>query len=109
MIDDDYPPMAGQSAAPQQSAAPGPGLQPREAFPDLAAAAAASGSDQEVPAQQRHRRCVCVCLCLCLCLCLCVSASVCVSVCSFSCVREFVCLLWSCLYSVRDHASLSTC
>lgn len=60
MIDDDFPPMAGQSAAPRQSAASGPGLQPREAFPDLAAAAAASGSDQEAPAQQRHRRCVCL-------------------------------------------------
>lgn len=58
MIDDDFPPMAGQSAAPRQAAASGPALQPREAFPDLAAAAAVSGSDQEAPAQQRHRRCV---------------------------------------------------
>ena len=61
MIDDDFPPMAGQAAAPRQSAAPGPGLQPREAFPDLAAAAAVSGSDQEAPSQQRHRRCVASC------------------------------------------------
>ena len=58
MIDDDFPPMAGQSAGPRQSAGPGLQQEPREAFPHLAAAAAVSGSDQEAPTQQRHRRCV---------------------------------------------------
>lgn len=56
MIDDDFPPMEGQAAAPRQLAGPGGAQEPHEAFPDLASAAGVSGSDQEAPAQQRNRR-----------------------------------------------------
>lgn len=56
MIDDDFPPMAGQTADSRQPHRPGPPLEPSEAFPDLASAAAVSSSDQEAPTQQRHRR-----------------------------------------------------
>ena len=58
MIDDDFPPMAGQAAGPLRRLAPGHQQEPTEAFPDLAAAAPTSGSDQEAPLQQRHTRCV---------------------------------------------------
>ena len=56
MIDDDFPPMEGQTAAPRRPAGPRGAPEPSEAFPDLASAAGASGSDQEAPTQQRSRR-----------------------------------------------------
>ena len=56
MIDDDFPPMAGQAGGPLRPAGHSQQQHPAEAFPDLAAAAPASGSDQEAPAQQRQRR-----------------------------------------------------
>lgn len=57
MIDDDFPPMGGEAAAPRQPAGPGGPQEPHEAFPDLASAAGVSGSDQEALTQQRNRRC----------------------------------------------------
>ena len=63
MIDDDFPPMAGQSGATGGQSRPSTrpadlvrDVQQALAYPDLATAAATSGSDQELPTAPRQRR-----------------------------------------------------
>lgn len=58
MIDDDFPPMGGQSGLLPRAAEPAHGAGRGQAYPDLATAAATSGSEPELPTQPRQRRCV---------------------------------------------------